>query len=239
MKKLKNVMGSFGLPILGLVLTVLLFSACRKDNNDQVNNTPAAGVMAFNLAVDKPAVGFSLSGGATLGNAPLNYTGYTGIYLPVYTGTREVRSFEYLSGSTIATSNSTFLDSAYYSAFLMGANGNYRNVVVKDQVNLVTPVAGKAWVRYVNAIPDSVSTVSVTIGANNETAPYATVSTFTMVDAGPVTFMVSNGSSINASRTITMEENKVYTVLLSGLPNSTDPEKSVQIKYIQNGTATQ
>jgi hypothetical protein len=238
MNKLKNVMGSFGVPVLGLVLAMLLFAACKKQDVNQVN-TPAAGVMAFNLAVDKPAVGFALSGGTALGNAALNYTGYTGIYLPVYTGTREVRAFEYFSGATIATTSKTFLDSAYYSAFLMGANGNYRTVVVKDDVETPTPVAGKAWVRYVNAIPDSASAVSVTIGSNTETSAYATVSAFTPVAAGPVTFAVSNGGTINASRTITLEENKVYTVLLAGLPNPTDPEKVVQIRFIQNGTATQ
>jgi len=142
-------------------------------------------------------------------------------------------------GTTIAISSTTFADSAYYSAFVMGANGNYRNVVVKDEVDLVTPVAGKAWVRYVNAIPDSVSTPSVTVGTNTESAPYATVSAFAQVDAGPVNIAVTNGGSINATRTITMEENKVYTVLLAGLPGATDPVNAVQIRFITNGTATQ
>jgi len=234
MKRLKQVMGSYGLPLLGLVLTVFVFAACKKDDTEPVH-TPNAGVMAFNLAVDKPAVGFALSGN-TLGNTPLNYTGYTGVYLPVYTGTREVRTFDYYMGTTIAISSTTFADSAYYSAFVMGANGNYRNVVVKDEV---APVAGKAWVRYVNAIPDSVSTPSVTVDTNTESAPYATISAFTQVNAGPVNIAVSNGGSINATRTITMEENKVYTVLLAGLPGATDPANAVQIRFITNGTATQ
>ena len=238
MKRLKNVIGSYGLAVMGLVLTVLLFTACKKEKIDQMNS-PVAGVMAFNLAVDKPAVGFALSGGTTLGNVALNYTGYSGTYLPVYPGTRELRAFEYYMGTTIASTSATFVDSAYYSAFLMGATGNYRTVVVRDDMETPVPVAGKAWVRYVNAIPDSVSTVSVTVGSNTQTAAYTTVSGFTQVNAGAVTISVSNGSSINASRTINMDENKVYTVLLSGLPNPTDPEKVVQIRFIQNGTATQ
>ncbi len=237
MKKLKNVIGSYGLPLAGLLLTVLLFTACKKEDPKTIY-TPAAGVMAFNLAPDKPAVGFTLSGN-TLGNTVLNYTGYTGVYLPVYTGTREVRSVDYYMGSTIAISNNNFADSAYYSAFLLGANGNYRNVVVKDEVDLLTPVAGKAWVRYVNAIPDSASTPAITVGTNNENAPYATVAAFRQVNAGSVNFAISNGSTVNASRTINLEENKIYTVLFLGLPNPTDPANAAQIRFIQNGVATQ
>jgi Domain of unknown function (DUF4397) len=237
MKKLKNAIGSYGLPLAGLLLTVLLFAACKKEDPNTVY-TPVAGVMAFNLAPDKAAVGFTLSGNL-LGNAPLNYTGYTGVYLPVYTGTREVRSVEYYMGSTIASSSMNFADSAYYSAFLLGANGNYRNLVVKDELESITPVAGKAWVRYVNAIPDSTSAPAITIGVDNENAAYATVSAFRQVNAGSVNTAVSNGSTINASRNLTLEENKVYTILFVGLPNPTDPANAVQIRFIQNGTATQ
>lgn len=237
MKKLKNVIDSYGLSLASLLLSVLLFTACKKEDPKTIY-TPAAGVMAFNLAPDKPAVGFTLSGN-TLGNTVLNYTGYTGVYLPVYTGTREVRSVDYYMGSTIAISNNNFADSAYYSAFLLGANGNYRNVVVKDEVDLLTPVAGKAWVRYVNAIPDSASTPAITVGTNNENAPYATVAAFRQVNAGSVNFAISNGSTVNASRTINLEENKIYTVLFLGLPNPTDPANAAQIRFIQNGVATQ
>ena len=236
MKKLKNVIGSFTLPLAGLLLTMLLFAACKKEGPKMVH-TPAAGLMAFNLATDKPAVGFTLSGN-TLGNAALNYTGYTGVYLPVFTGNREVRSVDYFMGTTIAISNNNFTDSSYYSAFLLGANGNYRNVIVKDEVESLTPVAGKAWVRYVNAIADSASASVIAIGANNENAPYATVSGFRQVNTGAVSFAINNGSTINASRTINLEENKIYTVLFLGLPNQTDPANAVQIRFIQNGIAT-
>jgi Domain of unknown function (DUF4397) len=238
MKTLKNVLRSYRLPLAGLLLTMLLFAACKKIDSGEPVYTPAAGVMAFNLAPDKDAIGFALSGN-TLGNAALNYTGFTGVYLPVHTGTREVRSFDNFTGSTLAISSNNFTDSSYYSAFLLGANGNYRNVVIKDEVELLTPVAGKAWVRYVNAIADSASVTAITIGADNENAPYATVSAFRQVNAGSVNIAVNNGSSINASRTISLEENKIYTVLLVGLPNQTDPAKAVQIRFIANGIATQ
>jgi hypothetical protein len=42
----------------------------------------------------------------------------------------------------------------------------------------------------------------------------------------------------DTSRTVTLEKDKVYTVLLVGIPGLTDKTKSVQIKYIANGTLT-
>ena len=238
MKTLKNFLNAYKLPLASLLFGMLLFSACKKTDPVERPYIPAAGVMAFNLAPDKASIGFALSGN-TLGNAGLNYTGFTGVYLPVYTGTREVRSFDNFTGSTLAISSNNFKDSTFYSAFLLGANGNYRNVVLEDDVELLTPVAGNAWVRYVNAIPDSSSVPAVTVGANNENAPYATVSAFRQIAAGPLTIAVNNGSNINASRTINVEEHKIYTVLLVGLPNHTDPSTAVQIRFVVNGIATQ
>ncbi len=238
MKKLTSIFNFYAKPAMGLLLAIVLFSACKKEDRDYNNNGPVAGFMAFNLAADKQAVGFAL-GGNNITNTALGYTAYTGVYLPIYTGSREVRSFEFYTGSTIAVSNRNFTDSMYYSAFLLGANGNYQNVVVQDELNILTPVSGKAWVRYVNAIPDSTSpVVNIDEGAVNETAAYATVSSFKQADAGSVTITVNNAGNINASRTITLEENKAYTILLSGLPNATDPSQAVQIRFILNGFVT-
>ncbi|HMI77498.1 MAG TPA: hypothetical protein VK484_01830, partial [Ferruginibacter sp.] len=188
-------------PLAAVLVTALLFTACVKSDNNDYLNQPAAGLMAFNLAPDKPAAGFTLSGNS-LGNTAINYTGYTGVYLPIYLGNREVRSFDYFTGNTLAIANADFADSMYYSAFLIGANGDYRNIVVKDELAPLTVVPGKAWIRYINAIPDSTTSPVVTIGEAgiNEPAPYAGVSSFVQASAGSVTIDVNNGSSISASR---------------------------------------
>ncbi len=237
MKKLLNVLRFSMKPLAGLFVVALVFSACKKNDVENVR-TPAAGVMAFNLAPDKSAVGYTLSGNQ-FGNAALNYTNFTGAYLPVFSGNREVRSFDFNTGSTIALANGNFADSMYYSVFLLGANGAYRNVVVNDELDSLAAGTGKAWVRYINAIPDSVSAAPVvTIGENtvNETAAYATVSSFKQVNAGAVNTGITNGTNIVASRSITLEQNKIYTVLFVGIPASTDSAKAVQVKFIQNGT---
>lgn len=242
MKRLLNMKKSNAYALAALVLVATLFGACKKDNPNDYVRTPAAGLMAFNLTADKPAVGFSLSG-SNLTNAPLGYASFTGAYLPIYVGSREVRTFDYTSGSTLAISGSDFKDSLYYSAFLVGTNGRYKNVVVKDNLDSLTAVTGKAWVRYINAIADSAVSPIVTIGSGsenviNESAAYGNVSAFKQVNAGAVNTSVNDGGNITANRTITLEQNKIYTVLYTGLPNQTDTTKAVQIRFISNGTIT-
>ena len=228
--------------IAGLFAATLFLGACKKDNAGDNVRTPAAGLMAFNLTADKASVGYTLSGNS-LTNAPLGYNNYTGAYLPVFTGSREVRTFDFATGSTLAITNNEFKDSLYYSAFLLGNNGNYRNVVMNDNIDSLNSFTGKAWVRYINAIPDSSVNPIITIGAGgedviNESAAYAKVSDFKLVSAGPVNTAVNNGGTISANRVITLEQNKIYTVLFTGLPDQTDSTKAVQIRFISNGTIT-
>ena len=58
-------------PVSCVVLVTVLLAACSKfDNDDNNNNSTVAGLMSFNLAPDKSAVGVALSG-SNLTNAPL------------------------------------------------------------------------------------------------------------------------------------------------------------------------
>ena len=238
MKRLTKMLHGYARPLAALLVIAMLFTACKKEDTPGLPQPPVAGLMAFNLAPDKAGVGFTLSNNP-LPNTVLNYTDFTGVYMSIFAGNREVRSVDY-TGSTIATTNANFTDSNYYSVFVVGNNGSYKNVVVRDELQSITAAPGKAWVRYVNAITDSTAAPMVNIGegAISGTAAYASVSSFGAVNAGAVNITVNNGGSINASRTITLEANKIYTVLLVGVPGSTEPGKQVQIKFITNGTAT-
>lgn len=236
-------MHSYAKPAAGFILLAsVLFVACKKDNDTiPPKRVPQAGLMAFNLSPDQNAVVMSL-GGSNLGNSSLGYNSYTGQYLPVYTGAREVRSYDFNSGNTLATSNFTFADSGYYSAFLLGTTGNYRNVVVKDELETLTATAGKAWVRYINAIPDSVNAPTINIAAGgtnvfNETGTYGNVSSFAMVNAGEVSTSVTNGEGIAATRNI-LEENKVVHGDADRFAWHNRQYKRCRVKFILNGTIT-
>ena len=225
--------------VSALVLSVALLSSCRKDRDNV--DTPVAGLMAFNLSPDKGQIGIALSGNL-LTNIPLQYTSFTGNYRNIFPGERTVESFNAVNDSTLASSSFNFSSKKYYSLFVVGNSGAYQNLVVHDNLDSLSASSGQAYVRYINAIPDS-SAPTVTVTSNgtnvvNTPASFASVSEFTAVNSGNITVAVANGNSIAANRTFAVESGKVYTVLLVGVPGSTDTEKLIQIKYIQNGILT-
>ena len=212
-----------------------VFSACKKnsDNNSQI---PVSGLMAFNLSPDQSALGIALSGNL-LTSSPLNYTSYTGDYRNIYPGERSVQSHDYKKDTTLVTATYNFDSQKYYSLFVVGNNGAYKNVIVQDDIDSLPST--HAYIRYINAIPDS-TVPTVTLKANgtdvSNPASFSSVSAFTPVNAGDVNIAIANGSSISANRTIPVENGKIYTVLFVGLPSATDSAKAIQIKYILNGT---
>lgn len=221
--------------------SIILFSACSKRSD--VPATPTSGLMAFNLIPDSTGpVVFALSN-KSITNAPLSFTNYTGSYLSIYSGTRELGLYRANnSDSALATTSFLADNQKYYSAFAIGANGTYTNLVIDDNLDSIPSSTGNAFVRYINAIPDSSQPV-VTITANGtdvvkKNVPFGTVSDFTGIAPGDITVNVSNDSTIDANRTITLEKDKVYTMLIMGMPKATDTAKAVQIKYIINGMVT-
>ena len=215
---------------------VVLISACKKDLGPS-EPIPAAGLMVFNLAPDQQAVGVALSN-SLLTNNPLQYTNYNGLYQNIYVGQRDIAVYDYLTDSVVATGNHTFENDNYYSLFVTGNNGNYETVVVEDDVDS-TSSADKAYIRYINAVPDSSSPVVTITSAGTKVldgaAAFNTVSPFAAVNEGEVNVSINNGTNISAARNITLEKGKVYTALLIGDPAKTDSLTKVQIRYIQNG----
>ena len=229
-----------GFITLGSLLAfALLFSACRK-NNDIVQ-TPVARLMAFNLVPDQEQLRFALSGNVLPGG-PMAYTSFSGTYLKVFPGSRLIETFNPLTSQVVDSLQYSFNQDKYYSLFAIGANGNYRSIVTVDNYDSLTASSGKAYVRYINAIPDSAaSNVTIAAGGNNvvdKSAAFGQVSEFTAVNPGDLSVSVNNESTVNASRTITVQEHKAYTILLIGLPNQANNDKAVQIRFIENGTVT-
>jgi hypothetical protein len=125
---------------------------------------------------------------------------------------------------------------------VVGSNGNYRNIVSEDNFDSLTASSGKAYVRVINALSSSPSsTVSITSnGANvvNRSANFGEVSEFNGLTPGEITINVTNEGSQPVTRTISISQQKAYSILLTGLPNQADSSKAVQIKFIENGTVT-
>jgi len=220
------------------LLALGLFS-CSKDDD---HNPQVAGLMAFNLASDQPLVAIALSGNRLA--TPLPYTNYTGTYLAIYPGTRSVTSFDANAGSTLATDSATFTSGKYYSLFVTGMHGNYRDIIIADGLDTLRGTAGLSYIRYVNAIADSSHpVVSIATGDSailDQPAVYGEVSPFRAVPAGDILISLSDGGGISSSRTITTTAQKIYTVLLLGNPASGQTgADSIQIRYVENGALTE
>lgn len=237
MKKFFSSVRLFVVAGIGVVGSGLLLTSCLKDKDGSDNtNDVSAGLMAFNLAPGQSAAGFKI-GGNTLTQGPLAFNNYTGVYLPVFPGTRTVDAFSFNSGNTLATASRSFETGKFYSVFLVGTDSTLENVIVRDNFDSLTS-SGKAYVRYINAVADA-SSPNVTIASGgttvvNENASFKSVSGFVAIDAGSVDITLSNGGTINTNRTITLESGKVYTVLLIGKPGGTG-DNAVQIRFIANG----
>lgn len=230
---------STGLAIAGIILLSITMVSCLKNNHD---NTPteASGLMAFNLVPDKSSVSIALNGNS-ISYAPLSFTNYTGGYVGINPGNRTLESYDFNSGVLMADTTQNFVKDGYYSAFVVGAAGNYRNIITVDNLDSLPSTNGNAYIRFINAIPDSTHP-SVVISANgsnifNGQAGFGMVSEFKAVSPGSVTIDISGGAGIDADRTISAEANKIYTVLFSGVANSTSTP--VTIKYVTNGTLDQ
>jgi len=215
------------------IASMVLLSACKKSKVDNINDQHVAGLMAFNLVPDK-IVAISI-GGNLLPGSPLAFNTYTGVYLPVFPGNRTVESFDNATNTSLASASDSFAVDKFYSVFVAGPSGTYQNIIVNDNIENLSASSGQAYVRYINAINGSAN-VTVTISgssANNSNIGFGNVSDFLAVTPGSMTITVTNGSTVNVNRTITIEAKKVYTVLLTSGATGAEP---AQIKYIMNGT---
>ena len=212
--------------------TIFSLASCQKEN-PSYEYIPSSGVMAYNLAPDLPAVAF------TVGTVPisgaLNFSGHTANYVPVTTGEKLWGAMNLNSGAMISSQNSTFNENEKYSAFLVGYNGVYKTVLSVDQAGVEGRINGKAWVRYINAIADSSSAMNVSIAGQAESAVYGTVSEYRPLDAGLVTVGISSTNQFDVSQTLTLEQDKLYTVLFVGNPAANSDQLRPQARLVMNG----
>lgn len=219
-----------------LALSCVLLQSCLKKK--QIDPPTISALMIANLAHDRPNVGFAI-GNANITSAVLGFLNYTTDYAAVYAGDSKVRAyFANNPNSVIAVAETSFEEEQFYSSFLIGGGGNYKNLVVNDRLHNLPIISGKAYVRYVYAIPDSSSSiVSVSVDdvpAMSESARFGNVSSFVAVNAGSLNVKTNNFSNISTSLSALIEEKKIYTIVLAGNPASANAD-SVQTKVIENG----
>ncbi len=216
-----------------LFISSLFFWSCNKNDDDGTAIEPA-GLMAVNLAPETNA-GFTVSGNVIASS--LLYNSYTGGYISIFPGSRTIDAYNF--GVPAARNNVALESGKYYSIFLVDTGAALQQIIVEDGLDTLT-TASQSFVRYVHAIQGAgAATVSITgsgSGVINEPATFTSVSAFKAINPGSIEISVNNGSSVNVSRTITIESGKIYTILLSGIAGETG-DNAPQIKFIINGTA--
>ncbi len=227
--------------MLSLALGFGIFlTSCNKDK-ENIPPAPVAALMAFNLAPDQQAISIGLDGNMLPGG-PLGFGNYTGQYLNAFPGNRNIVSFNSISSESLDSSTYNFEVNKFYSLFVVGYNGSYTNIVSEDNYDSLTASSGKAYVRFINALPNTAASSVVLESSGtevvNRSSAFGEVSPFLEVEPGNITIQASNEGGVDISRTISLTQTKAYTVLLMGSPNETDPARTAQIKFIENGTVT-
>lgn len=221
--------------VAGLLVTSLFLSSCLKNNSQP---TPSAGLMILNLVPDQQSVDVFADNSRLL-NVPLQYFTFSGNYLSLYIGNRQLQSYGYGSATPIATTTASLKDSSYYSLFVVGTDGDYKNVFVEDKFSSLPTTTGNAFVRYINAVTgDQESNISISKGSDplfDDANKLGFVSDFKEVTPGDIDIASVQEGSSPVTRSITVEQNGIYTVLIAGIPGTTDAEKGIQIKFIKNG----
>ncbi len=213
-----------------LIALVAISMGCTKSDQGNHNNI-AAGLMVFNLATDQSQAGVYIDGNA-ITNIPLGYTHYNGHYQGIFPGTRTIEATDVATGERLAAATASFETDRFYSSFLIGANGHYQNLIVRDSIDTL-PATEQAYIRVINAVPDSAAPVISLSPANELTIGFGNISSFIPVDPGNLMVTISNGTTIQAERTIPVTARKIYTLLVVGTPGAAT--NGVEIKYIENG----
>lgn len=215
---------------------IILFVSCKKDIHH--SSDPKASVMAFNLTIDRPSIGYLISN-TYLTDEPLAYLNST-VYLPVFSGSAKVKLFDATTDTILSNTSFTFGEKKYYSIFAVGARHHYKNIIVNDSFPSLHDSSGKAYVRFVNAIPDSsTATISALSPADSVLlsifSSYTSVSAYKEITPGSVTFKLDAKGFFSIKSAFAIEENKSYTLLLTGMYGEKDPAKSVRIRCLLNG----
>ena len=135
--------------------------------------------------------------------------------------------------STVVNSQIEFEAEKNYSSFLVGTNLNYSTYTINDDLTISKPEIDKAYIRYVNVIPNSPSTgFDVSIKEVNENALIFTGVKYLEGDVNfiPVTAISDDESilyevqlrnvgstEILSKTTITLRRGRIYTFYSYGL----------------------
>jgi hypothetical protein len=217
-----------GAGMIGMMclLSTLLTSCLKNDNNHQYVQPKVALVSAINASPDAQPVDFYLD--QNRANNFFIKSGESLDYIRAYTGKR---NFSFAIGGSqqkIKSDTVTLAANKLYSVFLSNLVSTPDVLVIADSVG--TPAQGKAGVRFVNLSPDAQSLdLYIKDGAAIATAKaYKKYSPFETVAGGTYTFEVRKAGTATVLYTltdVTIKTLTLNTIWVQGLSAATDIKK--------------
>ncbi|HTM66714.1 MAG TPA: DUF4397 domain-containing protein [Flavipsychrobacter sp.] len=198
--------------LLSALGATLLFSACKK-NDDDNSNTTKAKVMFTNAALDVDSLRARVNTNNIQTIAFLGSTGYVNVDATssatidfVYTG----------SGSVFQSKTTSLVAGNAYSAFA-GGDLNTKAVIVTAD-DLKAPASGMAKIRFVNLSPTNLNAIAyVGTATVDSNIAFGSVTSFKEVAAGTQTITVVGVSPASANLSgQTLTAGKIYTFVFSG-----------------------
>ena len=228
---------------LALSAVLATVVACSDDDENSVAG-PAAGnanIRVIHASYDAPAVDILVDN--AVGINALAF-GQSSGYAQVASGTRNIQVVP--DGATtpvVIEADLALVDGADYTVFAVGELDSITAVFDDD---LRAPVANKAKVRFVHAVPDA---PAVDVKLNSGTGPslftgqaFKGISGYQQVDGGAYTFAVTaNGSTAEVAlyNPITVQNGTVYTVLAHGTLDPADAYPFGVRIFVDNGPGDQ
>lgn len=199
-------------------LAILLAAGCAKV--DDTPRTPISSLAVYQTSPDAPKVSFHLNSSIINGDSAAY--GTYGVYLPAYSGTRELSVYQ--GAAKKISASVTLKDGSIYSAYLTGRWAAPELVLLED--SLSNPPSGKANIRFVNMSVDApsldlVNSNTVVISGRE----YKKNSNFTAVTGNnQYSFSIrEHGSTVDkvVIPSVTIQNGRIYTIVAKGFYNGT------------------
>jgi len=203
------------------LLSLTMFSSCKKDDNDDLYGNASAEVNLINASPDAASAQLYVADVLRTPTA-ISYGQESG-YNKTYAGDQNV-VIKSANGQALSSSQTQLDAMGKYSFFLVGQNNKLDMITVTD--DQTAPASGKAKIRFVNASPNSTSVtlaVGNTVIASNQ--DFRSVSSSTEITAGVYTLTLTNATNntttVVTTPNTTWESGKIYTVYAKGLVGNT------------------
>lgn len=236
-KRVKNWSANHLRSLVALALIGATFSLTSCFDDDDVNQIPqGAYVLIYQGSPDAPLLDVYANQNK-VNDYPLDYT--EGIsYSPFYTGNRLFKFTTTNSLSSLLEKNFTLKIDSVYSLFLVNKVDQLDAVMVQD--NWEDPNADEAQLRLVNLSPDAGNVeleLSEMENSLAEDLEFGMASEFESLAPKVYNLTVkskSSGETLVTASNIELFGNRVYTLILRGLEESSSQDEKLDLQLITN-----